>query len=168
MIGEYSGDRKEIRPITLATYQVMTTGRHKAGDEFPHLALFTQQDWGLIVYDEVHLLPAPVFRITAEIQSRRRLGLTATLIREDGREEDVFSLIGPKKFDVPWKELGAQGWIADRRCAPKCACRCPARERMDYAIAERREQVPHRRQNPTKDDVIARLCWNGTATIGCW
>ena len=108
-------------------------------DEFPHLDLFTQHDWGLIVYDEVHLLPAPIFRITAEIQSRRRLGLTATLIREDGREDDVFSLIGPKKFDAPWKDLESQGWIAPAVCTE---VRVPMTEgrRMEYAMAERRQQ----------------------------
>ena len=110
-IGEYTGLEKEIRPVTIATYQIMTY-RKRRSDEFPHFALFDRADWGLIIYDEVHLLPAPVFRITADLQARRRLGLTATLVREDGREADVFSLIGPKKFDVPWKVLEKQGWIA--------------------------------------------------------
>src|SRR6266704_1076521 len=128
MIGEYTGDRKEICPITVSTYQILTYRRprtkeqannalNEAGeDDFPHFSLFTSYDWGLIIYDEVHLLPAPVFRITAEIQARRRLGLTATLVREDGREADVFSLIGPKKYDVPWRELERQGWIATAEC----------------------------------------------------
>jgi len=148
-IGEYTGDRKEIRPITLASYQVMTTHRKGARDEFPHLDLFMRQDWGLIIYDEVHLLPAPVFRITADIQSRRRLGLTATLIREDGREEDVFSLIGPKKFDAPWKELESQGWIAPAVCTE---VRVPmSREtRLEYASAEKRQQYRVAATNPTK------------------
>src|SRR5919107_3955037 len=106
-IGEYSGERKEIRPVTIATYQVMTTRR---GGVFPHLDLFGARDWGLIIYDEVHLLPAPIFRFTADLQARRRLGLTATLVREDGREGDVFSLIGPKRYDAPWKDIEAQGW----------------------------------------------------------
>src|SRR5258708_7963367 len=129
MIGEYTGDRKEIRPITVSTYQILTYRKHNKDEQdrkldevelneenFPHFGLFTSYDWGLIVYDEVHLLPAPVFRITAEIQARRRLGLTATLVREDGREADVFSLIGPKKYDVPWRELERQGWIATAEC----------------------------------------------------
>jgi len=157
-IGEYTGDRKEIRPITLATYQVLTTrsrgqakGRngHGEGDEFPHLSLFMRHDWGLIVYDEVHLLPAPIFRVTAEIQSRRRLGLTATLIREDGREDDVFSLIGPKKFDAPWKDLEEQGWIAPAVCTE---VRVPmSRERrLEYASAEKRQQYRVAATNPTK------------------
>ena len=151
-IGEYTGERKEIRPITLATYQVMTTrskGRNGHQDEFPHLDLFMRQDWGLIVYDEVHLLPAPVFRVTAEIQSRRRLGLTATLIREDGREEDVFSLIGPKKFDAPWKDLESQGWIAPAICTE---VRVPmSRERrLEYASAEKRQQYRVAATSPTK------------------
>ena len=156
LIGEYSGDRKEIRSITLATYQVMTTRRKGQADEFPHLALFTQQDWGLIVYDEVHLLPAPVFRITAEIQSRRRLGLTATLIREDGREEDVFSLIGPKKFDAPWKELEGQGWIAPAVCTEVRVPVSPE-TRLTYASAERREQYRIAACNPTKLDAMRGL-----------
>src|SRR6476469_4858728 len=108
-IGEYSGARKEIRPVTIATYQVMT---RKTGGQYKHLDLFDSRDWGLVIYDEVHLLPAPVFRMTADLQSRRRLGLTATLVREDGREGDVFSLIGPKRYDAPWKDIEAQGWIA--------------------------------------------------------
>jgi DNA excision repair protein ERCC-3 len=108
-IGEYSGEHKDIRPVTLATYQILISRRRGL---YPHLELLSGEDWGLIVYDEVHLLPAPVFRMTAEIQSRRRLGLTATLVREDGREGDVFSLIGPKRFDAPWRDIEAQGWIA--------------------------------------------------------
>ena len=112
-IGEYSGERKEIRPVTIATYQVMTTRRK---GEYRHLDLFDAQDWGLIVYDEVHLLPAPIFRLTADLQSRRRLGLTATLVREDGREDDVFSLIGPKRYDAPWKDIESQGYIAPAEC----------------------------------------------------
>ncbi|RMF28127.1 MAG: helicase, partial [Chloroflexi bacterium] len=112
-IGEYTGLRKQIRPITITTYQTVTYRRRKrkpGEPEFPHFAIFNEENWGLIIYDEVHLLPAPVFRITAELQARRRLGLTATLVREDGRETDVFSLIGPKKYDVPWKVLEKQGW----------------------------------------------------------
>src|ERR1700755_2232323 len=112
-IGEYSGEKKEIRPVTIATYQVIT---RRTKGEYRHLELFDSRDWGLIIYDEVHLLPAPVFRMTADLQSRRRLGLTATLIREDGREGDVFSLIGPKRYDAPWKDIEAQGWIAPAEC----------------------------------------------------
>jgi DNA excision repair protein ERCC-3 len=152
MIGEYTGERKEIRPITLATYQVMTAhkkGRNGAPDEFPHLELFTRQDWGLIVYDEVHLLPAPVFRITAEIQSRRRLGLTATLIREDGCEEDVFSLIGPKKLDAPWKELESQGWIAPATCT-EVRVPMPREQRMAYASADKRQRYRIAATSPAK------------------
>ena len=115
MVATYTGDSKAIAPVTLATYQIVTYRPKKDGD-FPHFTLFNQRDWGLIIYDEVHLLPAPVFRITAEIQARRRLGLTATLVREDNREEDVFSLIGPKKFDVPWRVLEQKGWIAEAQC----------------------------------------------------
>src|SRR5690606_9116935 len=112
-IGEYSGARKEIRPVTSATYQVLTTRRKGT---YPHLDLLDARDWGLVVYDEVHLLPAPIFRMTADLQARRRLGLTATLVREDGRESDVFSLIGPKRYDAPWKDIEAQGWIAPADC----------------------------------------------------
>ena len=114
-IGEYTGQAKEIRPVTLTTYQILIYRKRK-GSLFPHFALINDHDWGLIIYDEVHLLPAPVFRITAEIQARRRLGLTATLVREDGQEEEVFALIGPKKYDVPWKDLERQGWIATAEC----------------------------------------------------
>jgi len=131
-IGEYSGERKDIRPVTIATYQVLITRRK---GEYPHLALFSALDWGLVVYDEVHLLPAPVFRMTAEIQSRRRLGLTATLVREDGRESDVFSLIGPKRFDAPWRDIEAQGWIAPAQCV-EVRVALTQDERMAYALAE--------------------------------
>jgi DNA excision repair protein ERCC-3 len=148
-IGEYSGERKEIRPITLATYQVMTTRKKGVRDEFPHLEVFQREDWGLIIYDEVHLLPAPVFRATAEIQSRRRLGLTATLVREDGNEEDVFSLIGPKKFDAPWKELEDQGWIAPALCT-EIRVPMPRELKLEYAGAERRDKYRIAATNPTK------------------
>ena len=131
-IGEYSGARKEIRPVTIATYQVMTTRRKGV---FPHLEVFDSRDWGLIIYDEVHLLPAPIFRFTADIQSRRRLGLTATLVREDGREGDVFTLIGPKRYDAPWKEVEAQGWIAPAECV-EVRVTLPDDERLVYATAE--------------------------------
>lgn len=131
-IGEYSGARKEIRPVTIATYQVMTTKRQGI---YPHLEVFDSRDWGLIIYDEVHLLPAPIFRFTADIQSRRRLGLTATLIREDGREGDVFSLIGPKRYDAPWKDIEAQGHIAPADCV-EVRVTLPDADRMTYAMAE--------------------------------
>jgi DNA excision repair protein ERCC-3 len=131
-IGEYSGARKEIRPVTIATYQVMTTKRQGI---YPHLEVFDSRDWGLIIYDEVHLLPAPIFRFTADIQSRRRLGLTATLVREDGREGDVFSLIGPKRYDAPWKDIENQGYIAPADCI-EVRVTLPDSDRMTYAMAE--------------------------------
>jgi len=162
-IGEYTGDRKEIRPVTITTYQILThrksgtKGQHlRLEEEFPHFELFSQADWGLIIYDEVHLLPAPVFRITAEIQARRRLGLTATLVREDGQEEDVFSLIGPKKYDVPWRDLERQGWIAPAVC---CEIRLPLPDelRLVYIMAERREQYPIAAQSPNKLRILEQL-----------
>jgi DNA excision repair protein ERCC-3 len=135
-IGEYSGERKEIRPVTIATYQVVT---RKSKGEYKHLELFDSRDWGLIIYDEVHLLPAPVFRMTADLQSRRRLGLTATLVREDGREGDVFSLIGPKRYDAPWRDIEQQGWIAPAECTEVRVTLTDA-ERMGYAVAEAEER----------------------------
>src|SRR5246127_3303632 len=135
-IGEYSGERKEIRPVTIATYQVIT---RRTKGEYRHLELFDSRDWGLIVYDEVHLLPAPVFRVTAHLQARRRLGLTTTLIREDGREGDVFSLIGPKRYDAPWKDIEAQGWIAPAECV-EVRVTLTDSERMTYATAEPEER----------------------------
>lgn len=169
MIGEYTGDRKEICPITVSTYQILTYRRtNKQQDEreldetmlteenFPHFALFTSYDWGLIIYDEVHLLPAPVFRITAEIQARRRLGLTATLVREDGRETDVFSLIGPKKFDVPWRELERQGWIATAECH-EIRVGMSEDEQLAYAMAEDREKYRQAAESPAKLSVVRFL-----------
>lgn len=135
-IGEYSGSKKEIRPVTIATYQVMTTKRQGI---YPHLEVFDSRDWGLIIYDEVHLLPAPIFRFTADIQSRRRLGLTATLVREDGRESDVFSLIGPKRYDAPWKEIETQGYIAPADCI-EVRVTLPEPDRMAYAVAEQEDK----------------------------
>src|SRR5690242_8971366 len=135
-IGEYSGARKEIRPVTIATYQVLTTKRKGV---YTHLDLLDARDWGLIVYDEVHLLPAPIFRMTADLQARRRLGLTATLVREDGREADVFSLIGPKRFDAPWKDIEAQGYIAPADCV-EVRVSLPESERLAYAVAEPEER----------------------------
>ena len=131
-IAEYSGSSKELAPVTIATYQILTT---KKKGEFLHLALLNARDWGLIVYDEVHLLPAPIFKMTADLQARRRLGLTATLVREDGRESDVFSLIGPKRFDAPWKEIEQQGYIAPANCF-EVRVTLPDDERMDYAISD--------------------------------
>jgi DNA excision repair protein ERCC-3 len=154
-VATYTGDTKAIAPITIATYQILTY-RAKRDGEFPHFALFNQLDWGLIIYDEVHLLPAPVFRITAEIQARRRLGLTATLIREDGREEDVFSLIGPKKFDVPWRVLESNGWIAEAQCH-EVRLGLPGDARMGYAVAEWRDKFRLASENPIKDDLVALL-----------
>ena len=135
-IGEYSGERKEIRPVTIATYQVVT---RKTKGEYKALELFDSRDWGLIIYDEVHLLPAPVFRMAADLQSRRRLGLTATLVREDGREDDVFSLIGPKRYDAPWKELEIAGYIATAECV-EVRTTLTAQEQLTYASAETRER----------------------------
>src|SRR5439155_8570840 len=154
-VAEYTGESKQIGPVTVATYQILTHRPDKDG-EFPHFKLFDQRDWGLIIYDEVHLLPAPVFRVTANIQARRRLGLTATLIREDGREEDVFSLIGPKKYDVPWRELEQRGWIAEATCSEiRVALSEPLR--MEYAVAEQRHKYRIASENPAKDDIVARL-----------
>ena len=168
MIGEYTGDRKEICPITVSTYQILTYRRPntkgqtnkevlEAGEEdFPHFSLFSSYDWGLIIYDEVHLLPAPVFRITAEIQARRRLGLTATLVREDGREADVFSLIGPKKYDVPWRELERQGWIATAECH-EIRVGMTEDEQLNYAVADEREKYRIAAESPEKFDVVRFL-----------
>jgi len=154
-IGEYSGASKEIGPITIATYQIMTYRPDKEG-EFPHLQLFDNRNWGLIIYDEVHMLPAPVFQVTAGLQARRRLGLTATLVREDGKEEDVFALIGPKKVDVPWKEMEDQGWIAKARC---CEIRMPLPEdlRMPYAVADKRKKFRISSENPAKQQVVRQI-----------
>ncbi|MDR2723170.1 MAG: DEAD/DEAH box helicase, partial [Cellulomonadaceae bacterium] len=152
-IGEYSGARKEIRPVTIATYQVLTTKRNGA---YTHLGVLDARDWGLIVYDEVHLLPAPVFRMTADLQARRRLGLTATLVREDGREDEVFSLIGPKRYDAPWKDIEAQGYIAPADC---CEVRLtlPESLRMKYAVAEPEERYRMAASAPGKMRVVREL-----------
>jgi DNA excision repair protein ERCC-3 len=161
-IGEYTGLRKQVRPVTISTYQMMTyhprsrDNSARPEDEFPHLSLFNEQDWGLIIYDEVHLLPAPVFRITAEIQARRRLGLTATLVREDHRETDVFSLIGPKKYDAPWKELEKQGWIATAECH-EIRIPLPDEQRLIYALADEREKYRAAAENPRKLAVLDQL-----------
>ncbi|MCA1685610.1 MAG: hypothetical protein LC745_06410, partial [Planctomycetia bacterium] len=155
LVATYTGDSKDIAPVTVATYQIVTYRPKKDGD-FPHFQLFNQRDWGLIIYDEVHLLPAPVFRITSEIQARRRLGLTATLLREDGREEDVFSLIGPKKFDVPWRVLESKGWIAEAQCH-EVRLGLPGDARMEYAVAEWRDKFRLASENPIKDDLVELL-----------
>jgi DNA excision repair protein ERCC-3 len=163
MIGEYTGLKKEICPVTVTTYQILT--HRKRGTkgknlpleiEFPHFALFNEGNWGLVIYDEVHLLPAPVFRITAELQARRRLGLTATLVREDGQEEDVFSLIGPKKYDIPWHDLERQGWIAPAVCY-EIRTAIPEDERLAYVMAEKRQKYRAASNNSHKLDVLERL-----------
>jgi DNA excision repair protein ERCC-3 len=152
-IGEYSGARKEIRPVTIATYQVLTTKRKGV---YPHLDLLDARDWGLILYDEVHLLPAPIFRMTADLQARRRLGLTATLVREDGREADVFSLIGPKRFDAPWKDIEAQGYIAPADCV-EVRVTLPDAERMTYAMAEAEDRYRLGSTSDSKNAVVQAL-----------
>jgi DNA excision repair protein ERCC-3 len=163
MVGEYTGERKDIAPITVSTYQILTyrrsggeNGEENGQEYFPHFSLFTSYDWGLIIYDEVHLLPAPVFRVTAEIQARRRLGLTATLVREDGREADVFSLIGPKKYDVPWRELEQQGWIATAECH-EIRVSLSEDGQMAYAMAELREKYRIAAEAPAKLTVTRYL-----------
>ncbi|GAA3657935.1 DNA repair helicase XPB [Microbacterium marinilacus] len=152
-IGEYSGQVKEVKPVTIATYQILTARRK---GEYPHLALLDALDWGLIVYDEVHLLPAPVFKLTADLQARRRLGLTATLVREDGREGDVFSLIGPKRFDAPWKEIEAQGFIAPAACY-EVRVDLPASERLEYAASADEDRYRLAATAPAKIDVVREL-----------
>jgi DNA excision repair protein ERCC-3 len=152
-IGEYSGARKEIRPVTIATYQVLTTKRKGV---YSHLDLLDARDWGLILYDEVHLLPAPIFRMTADLQARRRLGLTATLVREDGREADVFSLIGPKRFDAPWKDIEAQGYIAPADCV-EVRVTMPDADRMTYAMAEAEDRYRLSSTSDSKNAVVQAL-----------
>ena len=152
-IGEYSGSVKEVRPVTIASYQILTAKRK---GEYAHLELLNAKDWGLIVYDEVHLLPAPIFKMTADLQARRRLGLTATLVREDGKEGDVFSLIGPKRFDAPWKEIEAEGYIAPAECF-EIRVDLPEEERLDYAIAEQEDRYRMAATSKTKIPVIHKL-----------
>jgi DNA excision repair protein ERCC-3 len=167
-IGEYSGERKEIRPVTIATYQILTTRR---GGVYPHLDVFGARDWGLVVYDEVHLLPAPIFRFTADLQARRRLGLTATLVREDGREGDVFSLIGPKRYDAPWKDIESQGWIAPAECVEVRVTLTDA-ERMAYATSEPEERyrvaATARTKLPVVRKLIERHAGEQTLVIGAY
>jgi DNA excision repair protein ERCC-3 len=155
MVGEYTGEVKDVRPVTITTYQILTYRRSKT-EAFVHFDLFRASDWGLVIYDEVHLLPAPVFRVTAEIQALRRLGLTATLVREDGKEEDVFTLIGPKLYDVPWKVLERQGWIATAECTE---LRVPLDfdSRVRYAGADRREGFRIASENPAKLDALKKV-----------
>ncbi len=187
MIGEYTGDSKEIRPVTIATYQILTyhrKGRKAEGEldewsakgspdleEWPHFKIFNERDWGLVIYDEVHLLPAPVFRMTAELQARRRLGLTATLVREDGREEEVFALIGPKRYDVPWKDLERQGWIATAHCH-EIRLDMDPEERIAYALAESREQYTISACDPSKlvavEEILAKHPDDQVLVIGTY
>ena len=158
IIGEFSGEKKDIRDITIATYNILTYRRKKDGP-FEHFSLFTQKNWGLIIYDEVHLLPAPVFRMTSEIQSKRRLGLTATLIREDGLETDAFSLIGPKKYDMPWKTLEKNNWIAKAVCV-EIRVELPGDARMPYSVAGEREKFRLASENPRKLDIVSSILAN--------
>ena len=152
-IGEYSGQTKEIKPVTIATYQILTA---KRSGEYAHLGLLNAPDWGLIVYDEVHLLPAPVFKLTADLQARRRLGLTATLVREDGHEGDVFSLIGPKRFDAPWKEIEAQGFISPAECF-EVRIDIDEQERLEYAASTDRERYRIAASSPAKIGIAKRV-----------
>jgi DNA excision repair protein ERCC-3 len=165
-IAEYSGSSKELAPVTIATYQILTTKRK---GEFAHLALLDARDWGLIIYDEVHLLPAPIFKMTADLQARRRLGLTATLVREDGRESDVFSLIGPKRFDAPWKDIEAQGYIAPAECF-EVRVELPDEERMEYAIADGdarfRIAATAKAKIPLMKEILAKHAGEPTLIIG--
>lgn len=154
MIGEYSGEKKEIKPVTVSTYQIISS--RNRNEEQTHFELFSRRNWGFIIYDEVHTLPAPVFRITAELQAKRRLGLTATLVREDGKEKDVFALIGPKRHEVSWKDLEGKGWIAQASCF-EIRVSMPDELRMPYAVASRRDKFRIAAENPNKLHVIRRL-----------
>jgi DNA excision repair protein ERCC-3 len=154
-IGLYTGDSKEIKPVTIATYQILTYRRSKAGP-FEHFKIFEAANWGLVIYDEVHMLPAPIFRAVAELQAKRRLGLTATLVREDGKEEDVFSLIGPKRVDVPWKMLEKDGFIATAHCL-EIRVPLPMDERMEYAVADQRQRFRIASENSMKMAVMDEL-----------
>jgi DNA excision repair protein ERCC-3 len=154
-VGEYTGDEKNVRPVTITTYQMLTWRRSRT-DAFEHFGLFERENWGLVIYDEVHLLPAPIFRVTAGLQARRRLGLTATLVREDGKEDEVFCLIGPKRYDVPWKVLEGQGFIAAASCTE---VRVPlaASLKSSYAMADARKKFRVASENPAKFDVVRSL-----------
>ncbi|MDR1175978.1 MAG: DEAD/DEAH box helicase [Treponema sp.] len=165
-LAEYSGDRKAISPVTIATYQIITwrprrvdTSTEDGQAEFPHFKLFRERAWGLIIYDEVHLLPAPIFRVTAELQAVRRLGLTATLIREDGNEDAVFSLVGPKRYDVPWKDIEAKGWIAEALCM-EIRLDLPEDLKIPYAVAAPREKYRIASENPLKEKIAFQLIEN--------
>ena len=155
LIGEYSGEKKEIKPVTVCTYQVLTY-RASKDDDFEHMKVVQNGNWGLVIYDEVHMLPAPVFKVTAELQSVYRAGLTATLIREDGREEDVFSLVGPKRFDIPWTDLSQAGWIAEAYCI-EMRVGLPSSLELPYAVAQKREKYRIASTNPAKTGVIEAL-----------
>jgi DNA excision repair protein ERCC-3 len=157
-IAEYSGDSKKVAPVTVATYQIITWRPDKNAD-FPHFALFRERSWGLIIYDEVHLLPAPVFRVTAELQAVRRLGLTATLVREDHAEDAVFSLVGPKRYDVPWKDLEGKGWIAEALCT-EIRLDLPDGLKVSYAVAAKREKYRIASENPAKLEAVKELVEN--------
>ena len=157
-VGEYDGSVKEIRPVTVATYQILIYRGRRDG-EFPHMSLFREEKWGLIIYDEVHVLPAPIFRATSGIQSRRRLGLTATLVREDGREGDVFSLIGPKRYELPWRELESKGWIAEAHCQ-EVRVPLPDDLRASYASADKRRKYRVAAENPRKEEVVRQILEN--------
>jgi DNA excision repair protein ERCC-3 len=157
-IGEYTGDRKLIRPVTVGTYQILTWRPDRESD-FPHFDIFRKHNWGLVIYDEVHLLPAPVFRVTAEIQALRRAGLTATLVREDGREDDVFSLVGPKRYDVPWRELEQKGWIAEAHCH-EIRVPLPQSLKVEYAVADRRGKYRIASENHVKVEITRELIAN--------
>lgn len=152
-IGEYSGSSKEVKPVTIATYSIVTAKRQ---GEFRHIGLLGAQRWGLVIYDEVHLLPAPVFQLSAELQATRRLGLTATLIREDGREGDVFSLIGPKRYDAAWKDLERQGYLAPAHCV-EVRLNLPAEQRVHYATLPDAERYRFASSHTDKDEVVAQL-----------
>jgi DNA excision repair protein ERCC-3 len=157
-IAEYTGESKSVAPVTVATYQIITWRPNKASD-FPHFKLFRERAWGLIIYDEVHLLPAPVFRVTAELQAVRRLGLTATLVREDGAEDAVFSLVGPKRYDVPWKDLEGKGWIAEAFCT-EIRLDLPEKLKIPYAVAASREKYRIASENPLKEEAARELIEN--------
>lgn len=169
MVKEYSGETKEIGPVTVTTYQILVHKKRQSDDEYPHFALFSKRNWGLIIYDEVHLLPAPVFRITADLQARRRLGLTATLVREDGREDEVFSLVGPKRFDKPWKELEEQNWIAQAHCH-EIRVDLNSDDRLAYAVAGERDKYRIAATNENKirlaQEIIKRHSGDQVLVIG--
>ncbi|MCI7564519.1 MAG: DEAD/DEAH box helicase [Spirochaetia bacterium] len=154
-IAEYTGESKTIKPVTVATYQILTWRPEKDGP-YPHFSIFRERKWGLIIYDEVHTLPAPVFRVAAELQTVRRVGLTATLVREDGLEGFVFSLVGPKRFDVPWKELEHSGWISEAECV-EVRLDLPSSKEIQYAVASQREKYRIASENPVKDSVVLQL-----------